>query len=292
MADQILIGNVTLANLLIFIFIFIITLFISNITYSLIRRFFDNKITLRNSKLIARIVEYAIFLIGFYIGIHDILQYDLNALVASLGIISIAMAFASQQIIQNFLASILISIGRPIQIDDWVEIGESGISNVRDITLTRTVLRDRKGRVLSIPNSVLMSSTIVNYTKSGFIEVNIPLTIPYSNFEKICKLIKEVANEHKKILPNVSGEEKDMMTRLFELAAIKMLFRNKLNLSLFEPKILISDISDDKALISVRLWLRDIEKKDEIISELLEGLLRKLRDEKLISNDLTNFPRS
>ncbi|HEY9206034.1 MAG TPA: mechanosensitive ion channel domain-containing protein [Candidatus Methanoperedens sp.] len=282
MLGDISIGGVTLENLLIFIFILIITFIAGDFSYAVTRKLLDGRLSLGNSKLIARITEYTVFILGFSFGVYFILQLKLTALAASLGIIGIAVAFASQQLIQNFIASILISIGRPIRLDDWVEIGDSGISSIRDITLMRTVLRDKNGRLFYIPNSVLMSSVIINYTKSGLVEVPVQLKVPFSSdLEKIKKVIFEVANEHENILPNVFGEEKDIITRLLELPSIKMLFKDKTDMNMFEPKILASEISDSGMTLSIRIWIRQIEKKDEIISEFLEELLKRFKQEKI-----------
>ena len=279
---NIFIGNVTLENFLIFIFIFLLTVIVANISYALMRRLLDDKLSLRNSKLIARIIEYTFYTLGFYYGVLYVLKMDLSALIASLGIFSIALAFGSQQIIQNFIAGVLISILRPIQLDDWVEISDTGISNIKEIKLTRTVLRNKNGKLFYVPNSVLVSTIIINYTKSGFIEIPVPLTIPYScDFEKVKNIVKEVAHGHTKILPNVSRVEKDIISKLFELSNIKILFKNKLDMSMFEPRVLISDISDSKTTLSIRIWIREIDKKDEIISEFLEKLLENFKEEKM-----------
>jgi small-conductance mechanosensitive channel len=280
--DKILIGNVTLDNFLIFIFIFLLTVVVANISYALMRRLFDDKLSLRDSKLIARVIEYALYTFGFYYGMRYILNLDLNALIASLGIFSIALAFGSQQIIQNSIAGLLISVVRPIQLDDWVEIGDTGISNIKDINLTRTVLRNKDGKLFYVPNSLLISTIIINYTKSGFVEIPVPLKIPYtSDFEKVKNIIKEVAHGHTKILPNVSRVERNIISKLLQLSNIRILFKDKLDMNMFEPRVLISDLSDSKTTLSIRIWIREIDKKDEIISEFLEKLLEKFKQEKI-----------
>ncbi|HEX7628157.1 MAG TPA: hypothetical protein VF354_04455, partial [Candidatus Methanoperedens sp.] len=91
--DKILIGNVSLEYILIFLFIFLLTVVAGNISYALMRRLFDDKLSLRNSKLIARVIEYTLYALGFYYGVRYVLNLDLNALIASLGIFSIAIAF-------------------------------------------------------------------------------------------------------------------------------------------------------------------------------------------------------
>ena len=279
---NIFIGNVTLENFLIFLFIFLLTVIVANISYALMRRLLDDKLSLGNSKLIARIIEYAFYTLGFYYGVLYVLKMDLSALIASLGIFSIALAFGAQQIIQNFIAGVLISILRPIELDDWVEISDTGISNIKEIKLTRTVLRNRNGKLFFVPNSVLVSTIIINYTKSGFIEIPVPLSISYScDFEKVKNIVKEVAQGHPKILPNVSRMEKDIISKLFELSNFKILFKDKMDMSMFEPGVLISDISDSKITLSLRIWIREIDKKDEIVSEFLEKLMTKFKVEKI-----------
>lgn len=287
--EMILIGNVTLENFLIFIFISFLTVVVGNISYALMRRLFDDKLSLRDSKLIARVIEYTLYALGFYYGLLYLLNLELNALIASLGIFSIAIAFGSQQIIQNFIAGLLISVGRPIQLDDWVGIGDTGISNIKDIGLTRTVLRNKDGKLFYVPNSLLISNIIINYTKSGFLEIPVPLTIPYSSdFEKVKNIVKEVAHGHTKILPNVSRVEKKYISKLFELSSIRILFKDKMDMSMFEPRVLISDISDSKTTLSLRIWIREIEKKDEIISEFLEKLLGKFKEENIYKLNSSN----
>ena len=86
--DKILIGNVTLENFLIFIFISLLTVVAGSISYALIRRLFDDRLSLRDSKLIARVIEYSLYTLGFYYGLRYVLNLDLNALIASLGIFS------------------------------------------------------------------------------------------------------------------------------------------------------------------------------------------------------------
>jgi len=283
---DILIGNVTLDNLLIFILTFILTLVGGNASNVLMRRLLDERLSLRYSKSISKVTEYAIYAAGFSAGIYYVLGLDFKAFIASLGIMGIAVAFASQQIIQNIIAGILIALNRPIQLDDWIEIGGgTGISNIKDITLTRTVLRDRSGRLYYIPNSVLISSIIINYTKSGFVEVPVSLKVSHaSDIEKIKNIIKDVANENPSILPNVHNNEKDIIDKIITLPSIKMLFKEKPDLAMFYPRILISDFSEPDVTLSIRLWIREINRKDDIISEFLEELLKKFKEEKIVSS--------
>jgi len=282
--NKILIGKVTIENFLLFFFVFVISIVVGNFANALTRRILDEKISVKNSKLIAKILQYSITIFGIYHGFYYELGLDLTALTASFGIISIVIAFSSQQVIQNFVAGVLISLQRQIQIDDWVKVGgvpETGIGRVKDITLTSTTIRDIDGRLIYIPNSLLLSSKIINYTRAGFTEIPVQIKIPYTpEYEKIKKIILEVANENMRILPNVNIKEKSVMHRLLKLPDIRNLFVNKVvDMSLFKPKVLIAEISESKITFSIRFWILEIQKKDEIISEFLSSLIERFKKE-------------
>ena len=283
--NKVLIGTVPLESFLLFLFTFILTLIVGNVAYVVMRRLLDDKLSRRNSKLLARATHYTVLFGGIYLGIHHVLGKDLTAFAASLGVFSIALAFSSQQIIQNLVAGVLIAIERPIRLEEWIEVGgapETGVCKVKDITLTTTVLRNINGRLIYLPNSVLLSSRIINYSKSGFVELPVQLTIPYgSDLKKIKRIVLAVADENAWILPNVPIEEKSMMTQLLEMPRFKRVFEPDFYVTMFEPKVLIADISGSKITLSIRIWLREVNKKDEIVSEFLDAVLKRLSEEKI-----------
>jgi len=284
-ADNFFIGKVPLEAFLLFLFTFLLTLIAGNVAYVLMRRLLDDKLSRRNSKLLARVTQYVVIVLGLYLGIHQVLGEDLTAFAASLGVFGIALAFSSQQIIQNLIAGLLIIIERPIQLEDWIEVGgapETGVCKVKDISLTTTVLRNINGRLIYLPNSVLLSSRLINYTKSGFVEIPVPLTIPTgSDFETIKRIVLGVADKNAGILPNVPTEEKAIIAHILEIPRFKGLFEHDLNVEIFEPRILIPDVSGSKITLSVRIWIREINRKDEIVSEFLESLSKRLKEENI-----------
>jgi small conductance mechanosensitive channel len=154
---------------------------------------------------------------------------------------------------------------------------------VRDITLTTTVLRAVNGRIVYLPNSILLSSKIVNYTQSGFVEIPVTIAVPSTvDLVKLKSIMLAVANENRWILPNVPQEEESLMLQLLELPRIKNLFDRDVKLNIFEPKVLVSDIAGSKLTLSLRIWIREINKKDEIVSDYVESLWKRLRDEQIV----------
>jgi len=242
----------------------------------IIRRILDPKITKKTSKWIAKGLQSLIIITGLYYSIYKILNLDLTALAASLGIIGIIIAFSSQQIMQNALAGILIALQRPIRLEDWIEVGfpATGINRVKDIRLTNTLLEDKDGKLIYIPNSLIINSKVINYTQQSFIEIPFQLKVPYSKVDKAKKIILGSIQENQKILPTVSKKENSIIKKILNHNPEGLKDR-------FNPDILISEISKDDITLNIKFWIRSIEKKDEIVSEFLNSLSLKLKKNKI-----------
>lgn len=275
MADVIL-GDVSIEQVLIVVFVLLLTVILAKAASALIRRYLDDRISKYASKGIARIVQYAILAVGFYIGFYVIFQVSISALLASLGIVGLAVAFASQAVIQNAISGILISITRPIRLEDWVELGglpDTGIGRVKDITLLTTVLRDTNGRVSYVPNSMILTSKVINYTRSGFVALSVDLSIQStSDFQKLKEIVLKVADEDPLIMPKVDGDERSAIAKLLEVPAFKSMFEHRHDMSALDPKVVISDISESRVDVKVKFWIREINRKEEIISGFLKEL--------------------
>jgi len=233
--------------------------------------------------VLSYVIQYLILTLVIYFGIYRFLSLDLSALAASFGIITVAIAFSSQQILQNFIAGIIISVQKPIKIDDWVDIGPgTGISKVKDIKMMRTEVRDIGGKLNSFSNSAILASRLINYSESGFVEHSLQITIPYNSDRKtIEKIILEVLKSNSRILPNVSKNEETQIRKLFRLSNIKSLFSKKFDPELFQPKVYTVSVGYPRITLEMRFWFREISKKDEIVSEILNNVTERLKKEKV-----------
>nr|NIS30464.1 mechanosensitive ion channel [Actinomycetota bacterium]NIU65690.1 mechanosensitive ion channel [Actinomycetota bacterium]NIW27493.1 mechanosensitive ion channel [Actinomycetota bacterium]NIX20005.1 mechanosensitive ion channel [Actinomycetota bacterium] len=74
---------------------------------------------------------------------------------------TLAIGFAMQDVIKNFVAGVFIFTDRPFRIGDWIEWdGNSGI--VEDISLRVTRVRTFDNELLTVPNSQLTDGVIKN----------------------------------------------------------------------------------------------------------------------------------
>jgi small conductance mechanosensitive channel len=275
MADpQFLIGTVTVGTVIIFLLALAAVVLVSYLCYKGTKAVLVRYTSRSVARWAARIAGYGVFGLGLYIIDLTILGFDINATIASLGVISIALAFASQQIISNLLAGILMAVNRTVRLNDWVELGgdpTTGIAQVKDLTFTRTVLKDRDGRVFLVPNASLLSSKIVNYSKSGFIEVPVNITIPFEiPFDNSRETILAVLKGHEGILPNGAT------TEVPDTAGMRSSFffqgytgQKNADPEKYTPRVLFTGIVPQGNIVSIRFWVRDIVRREEITSAIL-----------------------
>ncbi len=117
---------------------------------------------------------------------------NITPLLASAGVIGIAIGFGAQSLIKDVLNGLFILMEDQYNKGDVVKVaGISGI--VEDINLKRTVLRDLDGIVHSIPNGEITTSS--NYTRD-WSRVNLDVPVAYGeDLDRVIEVINRVGNE-------------------------------------------------------------------------------------------------
>jgi small conductance mechanosensitive channel len=101
-----------------------------------------------------------VIIFGFLIAFSAVApSFHAADLVKMLGIGSVAIGFAFQNILQNFLAGILLLLQEPFQIGDWISV--TGLDGkVEDIQARATVITTADGKRIVIPNAVLFTNPV------------------------------------------------------------------------------------------------------------------------------------
>ncbi|MFH1996262.1 MAG: mechanosensitive ion channel domain-containing protein [Candidatus Omnitrophota bacterium] len=89
---------------------------------------------------------------------------NINALIATLGVGSLAIALAAQDTIANIIAGFLIMIDRPFRIGDKIKLPSGEIARVLEIGIRRSKFQGDEKGIIIVPNLDLSKSKIVNYT--------------------------------------------------------------------------------------------------------------------------------
>ena len=141
---------------------------------------------------IARTVAWAILLLLLL----DNLGFDVNALVAGLGIGGIAIGLALQNILSDLFASLSIVLDKPFQVGDFVVVDDFS-GSIENIGLKTTRLRSLSGEVLVFSNGDLTKSRLRNYKLMK--ERRIPFTFGLT-FEATPEQIEQVPVAIKKVI--------------------------------------------------------------------------------------------
>jgi small-conductance mechanosensitive channel len=117
---------------------------------------------------------------------------NIATLIAGIGVGGLAIAFAAQNLVRDFISGFFILFEDQYRVGDVVTIaGISGV--VEDISLRRTILRDLDAKVHSVPNGKVEIST--NHTKQ-YSRVNLNISVGYGeNLDKVIETINRVCQE-------------------------------------------------------------------------------------------------
>ena len=157
-----------LPNLLLATLLFVIGIFLAKKVRNIAKKSFHKFSP--TSTLTSLSVNFVyIFSIGIVVFTTlKILHLDttITTVLASAGVVGLALAFAFQDIASNFISGIFISFRKPFNVGDVIKVKEY-MGNVEEIRLRDTTILTFNGQYVTIPNKDVFQNPIENYTKYG-----------------------------------------------------------------------------------------------------------------------------
>ena len=155
----------------------------------------STRTTLSAINFISRLVLYSLL----FLFTLDNLGVDINALVAGLGIGSVAIALAVQNILSDLFSSLSIVLDKPFEIGDYIVVGDFS-GSIENIGLRSTRLRSLTGEQLIFSNNDLLGSRIRNYKRmtqrrSAF-SIGVTYDTSPEQLRQIPKIIKKAIERH------------------------------------------------------------------------------------------------
>lgn len=140
------------------------------------------------------IYSVSVFVIIFFAVIEILQQLNINIapLLASAGVVGLAIGFGAQTLVKDVINGFFILVENQYDIGDVVRL--AGVSGtVEDMTLRRTTLRDADGTLHVVPNSEIK---IVSNLTRDWAQVALHISVDYKeNTDKVVSLLKEVGTE-------------------------------------------------------------------------------------------------
>lgn len=167
-----------------------------------------------------RLVHYIIVIIGAGLAL-EMVGFDLTAFFAAGAVVAVAFGFAMQNITQNFVSGVILLAERTITSQDILEV-DGTIVRVSKMGIRATVARTRDEEELIVPNSVLVQSTVKNYTlEDESYRIRAKVGVSYHSDlehvrETLLKAAKELEGRSRKFDPVVHLLEFGDSSVLFE----------------------------------------------------------------------------
>ncbi|MCL1067519.1 mechanosensitive ion channel family protein [Shewanella olleyana] len=193
-------------NLIVAFITLLVFIFIANIGGKIFKNL-SNKVVDSQEviNLLASIIKVTITTIGFFVALDFVgLQGTVTSLLAGAGILGLAIGFAFQDMTENLISGITMSVRKPFKIGDIISSNDV-MGRIVKINLRNTLVETFSGQHVMIPNKMVFRSILTNYSRKGLRRIEIPVGISYGDCPKTAaQVITDAINQK----PYVANTEK------------------------------------------------------------------------------------
>jgi len=150
--------------------------------------------------------RYLIWFVALLLILSDF-RIDITPLLAGAGIGALALALAAQDILSNFFGGAIIAMDKPFRIGDRVKI-DAFFGDVMSIGLRSTRLKTLDSQIVTVPNSKVTSSVVINYAMpDAKMKVRIPFSVAYgTDMKKVKEILLEITRDAAESTPWVMDD--------------------------------------------------------------------------------------
>lgn len=227
------------------IVVFIILWIIAGIISRLVTRVLTDRASKGVGTAIGRVVNIALLFVAFLFSVAIITpSVGAAELLQVLGVGSVAIGFAFRDILQNFLAGLLILLRQPFKVGDWI-VFDSFEGTVSEISTRSTWLRTFDGHDITIPNGQLFTNPVSVVSKDPLARSQYDVGISYDADIEKAKSI-----------------------------ALKILEQNALIDKTKGPDVGVKDLGDSAVVLRMRWWSKTSDMyglKQEVLQSVKEA---------------------
>lgn len=194
--------NISLAHIFIALVLFAVLLFLTRMLQRSLGETLLNPS--RMDAGIAHSIRTAVGYLGVALAALVAISYvglDITNLAIVAGALSVGIGFGLQSIVNNFVSGLILLVERPIQVGDWIVVGDAE-GTVRRISVRATEIETFDRASVIIPNSELITGRVMNWThKTSVGRVVIKVGISYDSDPKVAQdLLLKIAADHPLVL--------------------------------------------------------------------------------------------
>lgn len=198
------------------------------------------------ANFIQTIIKFTLLTIGIVTALGKI-GINTASILTSLGVAGLTIGFAAKDALSNMISGLFIFWDRPFVIGDLVEVGGE-YGRVESITLRSTRVVTPDGRMLAVPNSTVVNTTVASYTNFPHLRLDIPFTVGVN---------ENLDNVRKTALSICDGNDLLMDTPVRE--------------------VVVTQLNDYNIALRLQVWIDDETRHIAIRNQLRELLFEALR---------------
>jgi MscS family membrane protein len=148
-------------------------------------------------------VSRIVIIVATVMIVFSLWHIDITPVVASAGIAGAAIAFAAKDTIANFFGGISVFVDKPFKMGDYIVLDKGERGEVVDIGLRSTRIKTRDDIMITIPNSVIANTKVINESAPvPNFRVRIPIGVAYgSDIDLVQQTLLEIAQGNELIVP-------------------------------------------------------------------------------------------
>ena len=191
--------NRLLDSLLTTLLVLIWTLFFIRVTRMILANISHNEVgivTTRTLPLLQNMTLVIVSSISIYL-LFTTWNIDMTAWLASAGVLGIAIGFAAKDTLGNLISGVFIMVDAPYKIGDYVLLTDGMRGEVRNIGIRSTRLLTRDDVEVTIPNSIMGNTSVINETGGPHekYRIRVKVSVAYgSDIERVREYLLEEAN--------------------------------------------------------------------------------------------------
>ncbi len=144
------------------------------------------------ASILSRVVSFVLMAAILFL-ILGILNLDqlLTSLLATAGVLGLAVGLALQEPLANAFGGIMLSMRKLYRIGDLVESNDY-FGTIKEVNLRTTQMYTPSGQVVSLPNKLVLQNPLVNYSFRGIRRVELDCGVSYAeDLEKVEEVVRE-----------------------------------------------------------------------------------------------------
>ena len=188
--------------------------------------------------LLVTVLKWTVMGFGVVIACNQI-GIPIVAMLTGVSILGLAVGFAAQETLANFIAGVVIFWDKPFRVGDHLTV-EGTFARVERITFRSCRLLDEDGEVVIFPNTFMLAKRVANHSAHPLsrVSVSVPLGA--------CP----VSAARRAILATVAGDDRVRPTP--------------------KPEVVLGECTKDMTPIVLRFWIEDVSREQSIAAEYRE----------------------